>query len=217
MQNRRAVIFDMDGVLVLSAPAHWAAWVEVASQRGLPLSRAQFLSWNGLTNQDICARLWGGAATPAFVAQVAAQKESSFRARIAGAVPLAPGCRELLGELRGRGALLAVGTSAPRENVDLVLDGGGIRASFDAVVHADLVARGKPAPDIFLRAAELLGVPPSRCTVIEDAPMGVRAARAAGMAVVGVMTNHGAEELLDEGARAVLPALRDVRPEHLLG
>lgn len=216
MQNRRAVIFDMDGVLVLSAPAHWTAWVDAAAQHGVELTREQFLSFNGLTNPDICARLWGDRATPAFVAELAMRKERAFRAAIAADVPLAPGCRELLAQLRERDVPIAVGTSAPRENVDLVLDGGGIRPFFGAVVHADLVQRGKPAPDIFLRAAELLGLPPERCVVIEDAPMGVRAARAAGMAAVGVLTNHTADELLDEGARAVLPALVDVRPEHLL-
>jgi beta-phosphoglucomutase len=216
MQNRRAVIFDMDGVLVLSAPAHWTAWVDAAARHGVQLTREQFLSFNGLTNPDICARLWGDRATPAFVADLATQKERAFREAIAADVPLAPGCRELLAQLRTRDVPIAVGTSAPRENVDLVLDGGGIRPFFGAVVHADLVQRGKPAPDIFLRAAELLGLPPERCIVVEDAPMGVRAAKAAGMAAVGVLTNHTADELLVEGARTVLPTLADVRPEHLL-
>lgn len=216
MQNRRAVIFDMDGVLVLSAPAHWTAWVDAAAAHGVQLTREQFLSFNGLTNPDICARLWGARATPAFVTELATRKERAFREAIAAEVPLAPGCRELLAQLRARDVPIAVGTSAPRENVDLVLDGGGIRPFFGAVVHADLVQRGKPAPDIFLRAAELLGLPPERCVVLEDAPMGVRAAKAAGMAAVGVLTNHTADELLDEGARVVLPALADVRPEHLL-
>lgn len=217
MQNRRAVIFDMDGVLVLSAPAHWTAWVDAARQRGIELSREQFLSFNGFTNQDICARLWGERATPQFVAELAAAKEGAFRAAIAHEVPLAPGCRDLLHRLQALGTRLAVGTSAPRENVDLVLDGGGIRGFFGAVVHADLVQRGKPAPDIFLRAAELLGVPPASCLVVEDAPSGVRAARAAGMPAVGVLTNHGADELLDEGARTVVSSLAELRVEHLLG
>lgn len=217
MQNRRAVIFDMDGVLVLSGPAHWVAWVDAARRHGTELTREQFLSFNGLTNPDICVRLWGDRATPQFIAELATAKEAAFRRAIMADVPLAPGCRELLQQLSALRAGIAVGSSAPRENVDLVLDGGGIRPFFGAVVHADLVKRGKPAPDIFLRAAELLGVPPAQCVVVEDAPSGVRAARAAGMPAVGVLTNHTAAELLDEGARIVLPALADVRVEHVLG
>jgi beta-phosphoglucomutase len=212
---RRAVIFDMDGVLVLSGPAHWVAWREAAGRHGIELSRAQFLSFNGLTNPDICRLLWGERATPQFVSALASAKEASFRSAIAAEVPLAPGCRELLATLRTHGAGIAVGSSAPRENVDLVLDGGGIRPFFGAVVHADLVQRGKPAPDIFLRAAELLGLPPAQCVVVEDAPSGVRAAKAAGMRAVGVLTNHTADELRDEGAAMLVPALADLRVEHL--
>jgi len=203
MGGDHGVIFDMDGVLVLSGPLHWTAWRAVAAAHGIELTRAQFLSFNGFTNPDIVARLWGRGVTTAFAADIADCKEQAFRTALAGSVPLAPGCRELLLALRCSGALLAVGSSAPRENVDLVLDGGGIRAQFRAVVHADMVRRGKPAPDIFLRAAELLGLPPARCIVVEDAPSGVQAARAAGMRSIGVLTNHPADELRAAGASAV--------------
>jgi len=217
MDQSRAVLFDMDGVLVLSGPAHWLAWRAATAARGLDLTHAQFLSFNGFTNPDICARLWGEAATPAFVAEVALHKEGAFRDAIRSCVPLAPGCRELLASLRRLGASIAVGSSAPQGNVDLVLDGGGIRPFFQAVVHEGMVARGKPAPDIFLRAAQLLEVPPARCRVVEAAPSGVRAAVAAGMRVVGVLTNHVAAELLDEGAERVVPSLLDLDAASLLG
>lgn len=210
-----AVIFDMDGVLVLSGPAHWVAWRDTAAAHGRTLTPADFLAVNGMTNQDICARLWGPQATPEFVVTIAEAKERAYRAAVAGAVPLAPGCRELLGTLRGAGLALAVGTSGPKENVDLILDRGGIRPFFAGVVHAGLVARGKPAPDIFLAAAGLLGVPPARCVVVEDAPSGVRAALAAGMRVVAVGTNHDEGELRDCGAHVVLPDLAALALDHL--
>lgn len=206
----RAVIFDMDGVLVLSAPAHWVSWVAVAREYGVEMTRERFLSFNGLTNPDICRELWGERATADFIAKVAWQKELAYREAITTKVPIAPGCRELLTAVREAGLATAVGTSAPVENVDLVLDGGGIREHFGAVVHAGLVARGKPAPDIFLMAAALLGVPPQECVVVEDAPSGIRAALAAGMPAVGVMTNHDEAELLAAGARLVVPALCDL-------
>lgn len=202
-----AVIFDMDGVLVLSGPAHWVAWRDVAAEHGLALTRELFLDCNGMTNEDICAKLWGARATPEFVASVADRKERAYRRAVAAAVPLAPGCRELLAALRARELALAVGTSGPKENVDLILDAGGIRPFFGGVVHAGLVQRGKPAPDIFLRAAELLGAAPASCVVVEDAPSGIQAALAAGMRVLGVCTNHGADELRRAGAHRVLPDL----------
>lgn len=216
MQSSQAVIFDMDGVLVLSGPAHWIAWRDVAQAEGIALTREQFLGFNGMTNQDICERLWGTRATPAFVAAIADTKERAYRAAVQAAVPLAPGCRELLTTLRSHALGLAVGTSGPKENVDLILDGGGIRSFFGGVVHAGLVLRGKPAPDIFLRAAELLGVPPRDCVVVEDAPNGIQAALAAGMRVVGVGTNHGLDELRDVGAHVVLPDLAAIRIDHVL-
>ncbi|HZN37316.1 MAG TPA: HAD family phosphatase [Planctomycetota bacterium] len=210
-----AVIFDMDGVLVLSLGAHWVAWRAVAAAHGVDLTRDMFLRCNGLINPDICALLWGPRVTPEFIARVADAKERAVRAAIEADVPLAPGCRALLGALQANGARLAVGSSAPRENVDLVLDRGGIRPFFGAVVHEGMVRRGKPAPDIFLRAAELLEVPPRRCVVVEDAPSGVRAALSAGMAAVGVATNHAAQELSHAGARLVVQDLASLLPEQL--
>ncbi|HEX6810748.1 MAG TPA: HAD-IA family hydrolase [Planctomycetota bacterium] len=210
-----AVIFDMDGVLVLSGPAHWVAWREAAGAHGVELTRELFLACNGLTNPDICALIWGKDVSREFVARLAAAKEQAFRDAIEADVPLAPGCRALLAALQAGGVRLAVGSSAPRENVDLVLDRGGIRPFFRAVVHEGLARRGKPAPDIFLRAAELLGLPPRRCVVVEDAPSGVRAGVAAGMAVVAVATNHTAHELTQAGARLALPDLASILPEHL--
>jgi len=213
-----AVIFDMDGVLVLSGPAHWIAWRDTAADHGRTLTRADFLQCNGMTNQDICAALWGeDRATPGFVAAIADAKERAYRRAVEADVPLAPGCRQLLAALRARRLLLAVGTSGPKENVDLILDRGGIRPFFGGVVHAGLVQRGKPAPDIFLRAAELLAQPPAACVVVEDAPSGIRAALAAGMRVVSVCTNHEAGELRDVGAHVVLPDLAAITIEHVLG
>lgn len=217
MPPAAAVIFDMDGVLVLSGPAHWHAWRDTAARHDRPLTHAEFLQVNGMTNQDICTKLWGTRATPEFVARVSDAKEQGYRDAVAANVPLAPGCRELLTLLRARGLGIAVGTSGPQANVDLVLDRGGIRAFFGGVVHAGLVQRGKPAPDIFLRAAELLAVPPAACVVVEDAPSGVRAGLAAGMRVVAVCTNHEADELRSVGAHVVLPDLASIRLEHVLG
>jgi beta-phosphoglucomutase family hydrolase len=212
----RGVIFDMDGVLVLSGPAHWLAWQQVAARHGFAFTRDDYYAVNGLTNADICRRLFGARSTPELAARIGDDKERAYRALVAPAVPIAPGCRELLAALQQAGARLAVGSSAPVENVDLVLDAGGLRPFFAAAVHAGMVARGKPAPDIFLRAAELLGVEPVHCVVVEDAPAGIAAARAAGMAAVGVATNHAVEELQAAGVTRAAPTLEQVAVEWLL-
>ncbi len=207
-----AVIFDMDGVLVLSGPAHYDAWRDTATAHGVDLSYERFLSFNGMVNADICQMLFGDRATPAFAATIADQKERAYRDAIAREVPLAPDCRRVLQQLQAARVPLAVGTSGPKANVDHVLDGGDIRPFFGAVVHADLVQRGKPAPDIFLRAAELLGMPPERCLVVEDAPSGIRAAHAAGMRVLGITTNHSEQELREERAHAIVTSFADLSP-----
>ncbi len=204
------VIFDMDGVLVMSEEAHWLSWRDVAAQRGVELQYGTFLSCFGRVNAD-CIRIMFGDSVPAAEAEaIAARKEAAFRDLVRQRMPLAPGAVALLSSLQLAGASLAVGSSAPRENVDLVLDVGDIRRYFGGIVDGSQVTKGKPAPDVFLQAGRLLRIPSARCAVIEDAPAGILAARAAGMTAIGVSTTHSAQQLLDAGAHRVLPSLKDV-------
>jgi beta-phosphoglucomutase len=204
------VIFDMDGVIVLSEEAHWLSWREAALKRGVDLAYETFLSCFGRVNAD-CVRIMIGEDVSADeAAQIAEEKEAAMRAIIRDRVPLAPSVVDLLGALARDGARLAVGSSAPPENVDLVLDGGRIRAHFAAVVDGSQVKRGKPAPDVFLLAAERMGIRPSECAVIEDAPAGIQAARAAGMTAIGLATTHTALQLREAGAHVVYPAMPDL-------
>ncbi len=204
------VIFDMDGVLVLSEEAHWRSWREAAARRGVTLAYETFLSCFGRVNADCVRIMLGDHIAPEEALRIADEKEAAMREIIRRDVPLAPSTRELLDALARDGARLAVGSSAPPENVDLVLDGGGIRARFAAAVDGSQVRRGKPAPDVFLLAAERIGLPPSACAVIEDAPAGIRAAVAAGMTAIGLTTTHTREQLLEAGANVIhadMPAL----------
>jgi len=198
------VIFDMDGVMVLTEEAHWQSWQRVAADRGDELSYESFASSFGQVNADCIPLMFGSGLSAEEIVRIGDDKERAFREIIAEDLPLAPGLIELLADLRAAGALLAVGSSAPPENVDLVLDAGGLREHFAAAVDATQVSRGKPAPDVFLRAAELLGIAPELCAVIEDAPSGIAAARAAGMKAVGVETTPAAEALQEAGADAVV-------------
>lgn len=211
----KGVIFDMDGVIVLTEQAHWLAWQNAAQRLGTKLEYKTFLSCFGRVNADCIRIMFGEHIDHAESLRIADEKEHAFREIIRTNVPLAPGLLPLLDNLAKRNARLAVGSSAPPENVALVLDSGGIRGSFQAVVDGSQVKRGKPAPDVFLQAASLLALEPARCAVIEDAPAGIQAAKAAGMLGVGVATTHKAHELTDAGADVVFPTLADV-PLHLL-
>lgn len=211
--SETGVIFDMDGVIVLTEHAHWESWQAPARERGVKLEYETFLSCFGRVNPDCIRILFGPEISADESIAIADAKESAFREIIRSNVPLAPGIGELLKELKSRGVRTAVGSSAPPENVALVLDAGGLRPLFDATVDGSEVKRGKPAPDVFLMAAERIGVAANRCTVIEDAPMGIMAAVTAGMLPVGVATTHEAQELTKAGARLVFDHVNDLNSE----
>lgn len=212
--HSRAIIFDMDGVLILSGPAHFEAWRAAAAGDGIDLSYELFAETFGRTNPDVIRMIWTDHARRPVSAEKAAAiadaKERAYRDLVRHQVPLAPGIHRLLDELAAEGFVLGIGSSAPRENVDLLLDASGLRPRFASIVDGSMVARGKPAPDVFLQAAALAGVDPARCAVVEDAPPGIEAARAAGMLAVGVATTHPAEDLRAVGAHLVEPALADL-------
>jgi len=200
-----AVIFDMDGVIVLTEAAHWQSWLAAAKPRGVELKYETFLSCFGRVNRDCIRILFGPQIPPEESDKIAEAKEAAFRDIIRANVPLAPGIADVLKDLKSRGIRIAVGSSAPPENVNLVLDAGKLRSFFDATVNGSEVQRGKPAPDVFLIAAKRLGVDPRDCAVIEDAPTGIAAAVAAGMLPVAVTTTHKAQELRDAGAKLIFP------------
>jgi beta-phosphoglucomutase len=209
------VIFDMDGVLILTADAHFRSWRDAAARRGVEVGYEKFIRSFGRTSPDTIRLWWGEDASAALIAEITEEKEAAFREIIRHDVPLAPRCLELIDELSRDGFALAVGSSAPPENIDLVLDAAGIRRHFAGVVNGAMVQRGKPAPDVFLLAAQQLGIEPRRCAVIEDAPAGIMAAVAAGARAVGVAATHPGDELRAAGAHFVAPTLADLTAETL--
>lgn len=210
--NQRGVIFDMDGVLVASGPAHAASWRMVAKKAGLEVTQAEFLKHFGRPSRDIVRTIWGAGVSDDEVRRIDDAKEAAYRDLITGMVPLTIGLRETLAGLRAAGLRIAIGTSGPRENVELVLHESRLESSFDAVVTGFDVTRGKPAPDCFLLAAERLALPPRDCVVVEDAPVGVRAARAAEMVCIGLIGTHPREALAAEGCEAIVQRLAEVTP-----
>jgi beta-phosphoglucomutase len=209
-----AVLWDVDGTLVDTAALHFAAWEELTRDRGLPFSRADFDATFGWRNPEIIRKLFGTHYPEDEIAELGARKEELYRAAAGRGVTLLPGVRPLLEGLHAAGFRQGVGSSAPRANLDLILHLTDTARYFDAVTSMEDTERGKPDPQVFLVTAAKLGVDPARCLVIEDAPVGVQAARAGGMQAIAVRsTGHPPEALRQAGAALVVETLEAVTPE----
>ncbi len=215
--NPLAVIFDMDGVLVDSYQAHWQSWHFMADELGKGLTEAQFVSTFGRTSREIIAEHWGASAlSPQEIADFDRRKEALYREIVSRDFPAMDGAATLLRDLHEAGFRLAVGSSGPPENVALAVERLGAGPCFDALITGKDVTRGKPDPQVFLVAAQRLGVAPADCAVIEDAPVGIAAANAAGMVSIALLsTGHTAESV--RAARLVVRSLRELSPARIAG
>ncbi len=181
----RAVIWDLDGVIIDSADEHRRAWQRLAKEEEVSFSDTDFWATFGKRNDDIIPQFWG--SIPALrLAELANRKEIYFREYIRDAAAFLPGALELMRGLHEAGYRQALASSTPVENIQLIGDVLHLERYLPVLVSGEAVSRGKPAPDIFLKAAAELGVPPSRSLVIEDAVAGIQAARAAGMRCIAV-------------------------------
>ena len=187
----RAVLWDMDGTLVDSAEYHWLTWRDAFAAEGHPLTHAEFASFFGQRNDTIVRRYLGEGVSPADVRRIGDAKEAAYRAMVRerGIAPL-PGVRAWLERLHADGWKQAVASSAPPANIETLVEVLHLGAVFQALASGEEVPHGKPAPDVFLHAASRLGVPPTRCIVVEDAPAGVEAGRRGGMRTIGITTLH---------------------------
>ncbi len=188
--SRMGVIFDLDGVLVDTGWAHKQSWFDLADKEGFDMSDYFFYSTFGMQNNRIIPMLFGRDMSKEEIIPLSEWKEQRYRDLIADELVPAQGAKELLDDLKNAGFYLAVGSSAPRANLDLVLDRVQVHDYFDALVTAEEVTKSKPAPDTFLTAAKKLSLPAHRCVVVEDAVQGVEAGKAAGMTVVAVTTTR---------------------------
>lgn len=188
--HERALILDMDGVIIDSNPVHREVWTLYNRRFGIETDEAMQQRMYGRRNDEIVRDFFGEHLTAEEIRTHGAAKEQLYRETIGPMVneALVPGVREFLE--RHRTAPLGLASNAEPANVEFLLDAAGLRPYFRAVVDGHQVANPKPHPDIYLRAASLLGTDPRQCLVFEDSEAGITAARAAGMAVVGVRTTH---------------------------
>jgi beta-phosphoglucomutase len=208
IREMRAAIFDLDGVIVDTAKYHYLAWKRLAQEYGFDFTEADNERLKGVSrfqSLEILLTIGGLTCDEATKTQMAARKNGWYidYIRHMDASEILPGATEYLQSLRARGIKTALGSAS--RNAPLILERLGISAFFDAVVDGNKVTKVKPDPEVFLRAAEELHIPPASCVVFEDAEAGIEAARRAGMGTVGIGNTSTLKE-----ADIVIPGLLEL-------
>lgn len=199
--TRIALLFDLDGTLFDSDPLHHAAFADLLAERGRELTIGEYRSSiMGMHNPDLLARMFPGEDM-----SVLDRKEAMFRERLADSVDPVPGIHALLDWAEARDVGVAVVTNAPRDNAAAMLAATSLAHRLPTVILGDDCARAKPFPDPYQEGMRRLGATPSRSVAFEDSRSGLRAARASGAHVFGVMTGLTRDELLDAGAHEAIP------------
>jgi len=206
--STKAVIWDMDGVIADTAPYHLEAWQEVFHKRGADFTEEDFRHSFGQRNDTIIRNALGKEVSQDEINAIARDKEESFRRRIRQNLKPLPGAIKLIKSLAKDGVKLALASSAPIENIQLLTRGLGIDDYFDSIICDQDVTEGKPNPQVFLLAAQRLGIEPKDCIVIEDAVAGVSAAKKAGMLCLGITNTHPRASLIE--ADLVVNTLEEV-------
>jgi beta-phosphoglucomutase len=210
----KGVIFDLDGVLVTTDENHFLGWKHIADAEGIYFDRTINHRQRGVSRMESLEVLLERATrsyTAAEKEELAARKNDFYRRSLANLTPadLLPGAGEILAQLRQRGIKTAIGSSS--KNTPLIMERVGLVGRLDAVADGNDITRSKPDPQVFLLAAERLGLEPAACLVVEDAPAGIEAGRRAGMDVFGIGTPHTLP-----GVERIAPSLVGVSVDDLL-
>jgi HAD superfamily hydrolase (TIGR01509 family) len=189
-------IFDWDGVIIDSSRQHDESWDRLAAEVGKVLPEGHFKAGFGRKNEFIIPNILKWEDDPGKVRELSLRKEALYREIVVerGLEPL-PGVRTWLERLAAAGIPCAVGSSTHRRNIAVSLDVLGLHGFFREIVSSEDVSHGKPDPEVFLKAAEKIGVPPGKSVVFEDAHVGIEAAHRAGMKVIAVATTNPLADL----------------------
>ena len=207
-RSKKAVLWDMDGVIADSNSFHFAAWQETFAKRGINFTKEDFTKLFGTRNDFIIRKVLGKGLPEEDIEPIVQEKEASFRQKAKSNIKPLPGVMKLLNTIKKGNFKLALVSSAPKENIDLISSELKLEEYFNSIVSGREVPQSKPNPQIYLLAAERLGTQPESCIVIEDSPPGVKAAKAAGMRCLAVANTHSKEEL--KGADKVVNSLEDM-------
>jgi beta-phosphoglucomutase family hydrolase len=211
----KAVIWDMDGVIADTAPYHLKVWQEVFQKRGVKFTKEDFRHTFGQRNDTIIRSILGEEIPQHEIAAIANDKEESFRRRIGSNLKPLPGVIALLKSLKEHRFKMALASSAPMENIQLLTQSLGIDGYFQSVISDEDVTEGKPSPQVFRLASQKLGVKPENCIVIEDAITGIAAAKRAGMHCLAVTNTHPRSSLME--ADLIVDTLEAVSGDDLEG
>lgn len=217
MSEKVGFVFDWDGVVVDSSKQHEKSWELLAEAEGLSLFDGHFKLGFGKKNQFIIPNILKWTNDLQEIERLSLEKERFYRqiVRETGLAPL-PGVSHFLNTLATKNLHRVVGSSTPRKNIDTVLQVIGLEGIFEHIVSADDVGKGKPDPEVFLKAAERIGVPPERCIVFEDSLSGIEAGLAASMTVVGIATTNPPKILQEAGVALVANSFEALTPEKLI-
>lgn len=210
----QAVLWDLDGVIADTGSYHCRAWQEIFSRMGIDFTEEHFIKHFGQRNDTIIRDTVNESISQGELDDIADRKEKTYRRLIADNIQALPGAVELLKALEEKEIPSALASSAPPENVNIIVQGLGIESLFKAVACGREVTEGKPSPQVFLLAAEKLEAAPANCLVIEDAIAGVAGAKRAGMICVAVTNSHSGDSLKE--ADLVVTSLEDVDVDVLL-
>ena len=207
----------MDGTMVDNMMVHHRAWQRKLAENGLDLTLEEVKESIHGINEEIIERLFGDRFTPEDRRRIAGEKEAAYRDIFLPELKLLDGLEAFLRAAHAIGIPMGIGTAAPRENVDFVLDNLSLRPLFKSIFDAKMVTKGKPDPEVFLKVAEQLALKPENCLVFEDSPTGAEASRRAGMAAVIVATTHKPEEFAHfDNVVRIISDYSALRPAELL-
>jgi beta-phosphoglucomutase len=213
MKEMKACLFDMDGVVVDNKEFHIEAWKIYADRLGFKVNYEECKSWFGYTNNHILKKLFNKELAHDEMEKMGEEKEVIYRDLYAGKIVPLHGLPEFIESLRKAGIKIALATSAPSANVHFTLEKTFLSDKFETIVDGSMVKNGKPDPEIFLKAAQNLGVTPECTLVFEDSFHGINAAHAAGMKVIGVATTHQANEI--KGTHAIIKDFSEITLEDI--
>jgi HAD superfamily hydrolase (TIGR01509 family) len=194
-QSKKTVLWDMDGVISDSYSFHFAAWQEIFARRSVEFAEEDFIRLFGSRNDFIISSVMGKQLPTRIARSMMREKEEAFRRKATGRIKPFPGVVALLNALKKGNFRLGLVSSAPMENIDLALTELSLTGTFDCIVSGQEVTESKPSPQIYLLAAEKLRTAPGDCVVIENSPLGVKAAKTAGMKCVAVTNTHHPQQL----------------------
>lgn len=214
MSQIRAVLFDMDGVLINTEPLHYRMWKETFRGRGLEIDYDVYKGCIGTTDAYLMELILDNYGRDFREDKKLAQERAVIEKRLLReeGFPEMPGVKEMVKRLHEAGFLLAVASSSPPERIHEAINYIGVRPYFSLLNSAENVARSKPAPDIYLDTAKKLGVEPAECIVLEDSENGSIAAVSAGMICVGLDNPDSGNQNLERAA-VIIQSLQEFTPE----